>query len=83
MARITIEDCLRKINNRFKIIEAASRRARNISDGAESLVDVDNDKPPVIALREIAAGLVDLSGARLEFHPEEHTGDDQGQPTAE
>jgi DNA-directed RNA polymerase subunit omega len=59
MARITIEDCLNNIDNRFKLVLTATKRARQISHGAEAMIDEENDKPTVIALREIAAGLVD------------------------
>ncbi|MDA9832702.1 DNA-directed RNA polymerase subunit omega [Gammaproteobacteria bacterium] len=56
MARITIEDCLKnRNNNRFEIIIEAAKRAREIYDGSEPTVSIRNDKPPVIALREIAA----------------------------
>ena len=57
MARVTVEDCLRKINNRFALVVAATRRTRQILEGAQPLVESKN-KPPVIALREIAAGKV-------------------------
>ena len=59
MARITIEDCLDNIDNRFKLVLTATKRARQISHGAEPLLEEENDKPTVIALREIAAGLID------------------------
>ena len=59
MARITVEDCLEKINNRFEMVLTATKRARQISHGADPLVEEENDKPTVIALREIANGLVD------------------------
>ncbi len=59
MARITVEDCLENINNRFKLVLTATKRARQIGHGAEPLVEDENDKPTVIALREIAAGLID------------------------
>ncbi len=59
MARVTVEDCVTKIPNRFQLVVIASQRARNISAGAELNVDRDNDKNPVIALREIADGLID------------------------
>jgi DNA-directed RNA polymerase subunit omega len=56
MARITIEDCLKnRDNNRFDIIIEAAKRARELYDGSEPKVSLRNDKPPVIALREIAA----------------------------
>ena len=56
MARITIEDCLDKIPNRFELTLAATNRARQISAGSAPLLDADRDKPTVIALREMAAG---------------------------
>ncbi|NQY43688.1 MAG: DNA-directed RNA polymerase subunit omega [Legionellales bacterium] len=60
MARITVEDCLEHVENRFKLVLVAAKRARDISmKGLEPLVALENDKPSVIALREIAAGLVD------------------------
>ena len=58
MARVTVEDSLEKIDNRFDLVLVAAKRARNISMGAEPFVSADNDKPTVIALREIAEGLV-------------------------
>ncbi len=58
MARITIEDCLKKIDNQFDLVLTAAKRARRLANGAEPLVEVENDKPTVIALREIAAGLI-------------------------
>ena len=58
MARITVEDCLNKIDNRFKLIMVASKRARQIASGSEPLVDWENDKPTVVALREIADELI-------------------------
>ena len=62
MARVTVEDCLDKVANRFELIMVASKRARQISnDGADALVEEDNDKPTVIALREIAEGKVNAS----------------------
>lgn len=62
MARITVEDCLDKVDNRFQLVMISSKRARQIQTGGKDpLVPIDNDKPTVIALREIAAGLVDAS----------------------
>jgi len=58
MARVTIEDCLENVENRFELVLLAARRARQISQGADPLVDPDNDKPTVIALREIADNLI-------------------------
>ena len=59
MARITVEDCLENIDNRFELVLTATKRARQISHGAPPLVEEENDKPTVIALREIAEGLID------------------------
>ncbi len=56
MARITVEDCLHNIDNIFEMVLVASKRARRIAHGADALVDLENDKPTVIALREIADG---------------------------
>lgn len=62
MARITVEDCLDKVDNRFQLVMMAAQRARQLQNGVkEPLVPEDNDKPSVIALREIADGLVDRS----------------------
>lgn len=58
MARITVQDCLENVDNRFELVLAASRRARQVSLGAEPRVPRENDKPTVIALREIAEGLI-------------------------
>ena len=60
MARITVEDCLDNVDNRFELVMVSSKRARQIqAEGKDPLVEADNDKPTVIALREIADGLVD------------------------
>ena len=56
MARITVEDCLGNVDNIFEMVLVASKRARRIAHGADPLVDAENDKPTVVALREIAAG---------------------------
>lgn len=58
MARVTVEDCLEKVDNRFKLIMVASKRARDISMGTEPLVEWENDKATVVALREIADSLI-------------------------
>ena len=60
MARITVEDCLKKIPNRFQMTLAAAHRARQIANGSTPLVEVDKDKPTVVALREMALGKVGL-----------------------
>ena len=59
MARITVEDCLKKIDNRFELVLTATKRARQIAHGADPMVQEENDKPTVLALREIAEGLID------------------------
>jgi DNA-directed RNA polymerase subunit omega len=56
MARVTVEDCVDKVSNRFELVLLAAHRARILSSGAELLVDRDRDKNPVVALREIADG---------------------------
>ena len=58
MARITVDDCLKRISNRFHLTLAATYRARQLSAGASPLVEPNRDKPTVIALREIAAGKI-------------------------
>ena len=59
MARITVEDCLDKVDNRFELVMVSSKRARQLQiEGKDPMVAIDNDKPTVIALREIADGLV-------------------------
>jgi len=64
MARITVEDCLEKIPNRFQLVLAATYRARMLSQGHAPKVDAKNNKPGVTALREIAAGAVGLEMLR-------------------
>ena len=56
MARVTVEDCLENVDNLFHLVLLASQRACRLANGAEATVPVDNDKPTVLALREIAAG---------------------------
>lgn len=56
MARVTVEDCLGNVANRFELVLVASKRARQIANGAEPFVAWENDKPTVVALREIAEG---------------------------
>ena len=64
MARVTVEDCVEKVPNRFELVLLAAQRARNLSRGEAMTVDRDNDKNPVVALREIAEETVPL--AKLE-----------------
>jgi DNA-directed RNA polymerase subunit omega len=62
MARITVEDCLENVDNRFELVMVSSKRSRQLQTGGKDpLVAVDNDKPTVLALREIAEGLIDAS----------------------
>ena len=58
MARLTVEDCLPNVDNRFHLVLVAAKRARQIAMGADALVEIENDKPTVLALREISEGLV-------------------------
>lgn len=66
MARVTIEDCLKFVPNRFDLVLLASKRARQLMAGAEPLLPVNNDKVTVIALRELAEGLLDLEALAKE-----------------
>lgn len=71
MARVTVEDCIKKIPNRFQLVLAAAQRVRQVMSGSPITVDKDNDKLPVIALREIADGTIDLNSlhdALLKTH---------------
>ena len=60
MARVTVEDCVQKVPNRFELVLLAAQRARNLSRGEELTIDRDDDKNPVVALREIADETIDL-----------------------
>ncbi len=64
MARVTVEDCVEKIPNRFEVVMLAAHRARLISTGSEMLVEKDNDKNPVVALREIAETAIEADALR-------------------
>jgi len=71
MARVTVEDCVKKIPNRFQLVLAAAHRVRQVMGGAPMTIDKDNDKLPVVALREIADGTIDLNSlneALLKTH---------------
>ena len=67
MARVTVEDCVDKVSNRFELVLLAAQRARNLSRGEEMLVDRDDDKNPVVALREIADGAVTIERLRTDL----------------
>ena len=58
MARVTVEDCLDKVDNRFQLVLIATKRARQLANGVHPLVEWENDKPTIVALREIADGLI-------------------------
>jgi DNA-directed RNA polymerase subunit omega len=64
MARVTVEDCVEKVPNRFSLVLLAAHRARAISTGSPIMIDRDNDKNPVVALREIAEDAVESDGLR-------------------
>lgn len=64
MARVTVEDCLLKVPNKFELVLLASKRARDIERGATPSVPKDNDKPTIIALREIAEETISLEGLK-------------------
>lgn len=71
MARVTVEDCLENVENRFELVMVASKRARQLStEGKEPKVEWENDKPTVVALREIADGLVDAEILTAEPTPD-------------
>ena len=80
MARITVEDCIEKIPNRFELVLVATKRARQIVRGSPLLVAQEKDKATVIALREIAGGMVDKS--ILEETPESVLAEDETQEEA-
>ena len=61
MARITVEDCLDKVDNMFQLVLIAAKRSRQLSNGAPARVEWENDKPTVVALREVAEGVTDAS----------------------
>ena len=67
MARVTVEDCIVQIPNRFELVLLAAQRARNIGRGEEMTVDRDNDKNPVVALREIAETTIDLAAVEADL----------------
>jgi len=67
MARVTVEDCIVQIPNRFELVLLAAQRARNIGRGEEMTIDRDNDKNPVVALREIAETTIDLPSIEADL----------------
>ncbi|MBX3708189.1 MAG: DNA-directed RNA polymerase subunit omega [Gammaproteobacteria bacterium] len=72
MARVTVEDCLKNVKNRFELVIVAAKRARQLMRGKEPKVEWDNDKPTVVALREIAAGHTNIRNINaLEIQEEQ------------
>jgi DNA-directed RNA polymerase subunit omega len=69
MARVTVEDCLDKVDNRFQLVLVATKRARQLANGVQPLVEWENDKPTIVALREIADGLIGPSILDEPLHP--------------
>ena len=67
MARVTVEDCIKKIPNRFDLVVAAAQRSREISNGVAIEIERDNDKNPVVSLREIASEAVDAESLQERF----------------
>jgi DNA-directed RNA polymerase subunit omega len=71
MARLTVEDCLDNVENRFELVLVAAKRARQLSMGADPLVELENDKPTVLALREIAENKINRSVLDEEVVPQD------------
>ena len=90
MARVTVEDCLDNVENRFELVIIAARRARQLAGGRDTArIDWDDDKATVVALREIAAGkvdrdIIDQAETQNNYHPvEEHkTGEGEQAPSS-
>ncbi len=82
MARITVEDCSEKIPNMFQLVLVAAKRARQLANGAEPMVDRENDKPTVVALREVAEGYITESILTEPEQPMEDLLDLDSNPTA-
>lgn len=76
MARITVEDCLHNVDNLFQLVLLAAQRARRLANGAEPTLPLENDKPTVLALREIAAGNVTAEMLNEPEPPAEATSPD-------
>ena len=83
MARLTVEDCIDRVPNRFDLVMLASQRARDIAAGSQLTVERDNDKNPVVALREIAAGSVDVQQLRRALLQGLHRGPEVDEPEEE
>ena len=72
MARLTVEDCLDNVENRFQLVLVAAKRARQLAMGAEAMVELDNDKPTVLALREISENKVGPEILEADDHSVEY-----------
>jgi DNA-directed RNA polymerase subunit omega len=85
MARVTVEDCVDKVSNRFDLVLLSGFRARQLSGGAEPIVDRDRDKNPVVALREIAAKVLKPEELKEEFirSMQKHAEVDEPEPAPE
>jgi len=86
MARITVEDCLENVSNRFELVLLSSKRARQLANGKEPTVPWENDKPTVVALREIAAGNITesiMNEVSAREHAEESRVDEAEIPAQE
>ena len=83
MARVTVEDCVEKVPNRFSLVLLAAHRARAISAGAALMVDRDNDKNPVVSLRAIAADVVDADALRENLIGTLQRGDERSEAEEE
>jgi len=83
MARVTVEDCLDKVDNRFQLVLVATKRARQLANGVQPLVEWENDKPTIVALREIADGLITASILDEPLHQtmEEEAGEEMAMIT--
>ena len=76
MARVTVEDCLENVDNRFQLVLVATKRARQLANGVTPFVDWENDKPTIVALREIAEGLIGPSILTEQVRPELDLGEE-------
>ena len=78
MARITVEDCLSKVDNMFELVLVAAKRARQLANGAPTELEWENDKPTVVALREIAEGHIGPDILKEPDRPEDTDGEREG-----
>ena len=83
MARITVEDCLDHVDNRFDLVLLATKRARQLMEGVDPLLPWENDKPTVMALREIADGLITNESIEQQTEPEVSIDDELAAALAE